>query len=179
MSCWNAQVVIALAFILLGVLLLLRNLGLIVWNWGIVWALVLIGLGIRLVWRAFQPVPTGVSCGMGNYRPRLVGKEMRNANFSHGVGDFELDFTGATIPAGTSRVYATLGLGNLTVIVPRDLAVRVRARAVLGDVQVFQYKGDGIAPHVEFASEDYATATRKLDLQASVGIGDAKVIRAE
>lgn len=178
MTRLNAQIVIALALILIGVLLLAGNLGLIVFDWGILWAFVLIGFGIWLVWRAFQPAPRyAVSLGLGDYRPSLDGKEIREEDFAHGLGDFDLDLTHAMIPEGTSHVRASIGLGDLTVIVPRDLAVRVRASVALGDVQVFEHKDEGIAPQIGFESEDYATATRKLDLEASAGLGEVKVLR--
>jgi len=63
------------------------------------------------------------------------------------------------------------------VIVPRDLAVRVKASAGLGDVNIFGERADGIAPHLDFQSPDYATAERKLDLEASVGLGEVKIMR--
>jgi lia operon protein LiaF len=69
-------------------------------------------------------------------------------------------------------------MGDLKIIVPRDLAVRVTASAGLGDVRVFGERIDGFSPHIDFKSDDYATATRKLDIEASVGMGDVKVIRA-
>jgi hypothetical protein len=178
MSRWNAEIVVALAFIVIGVLLLAGNLGLMVFDWGMAWSLALIFFGVWLVWRAFQPAPMpGMSYGVGSLRPRLAGKEIRDENFSHSFGDFDLDLTTATIPEGQARVRASIGLGDLTVILPRDLAVRVYASAGLGDVQVLDREDDGIAPRIEFESEDYATATRKLELHASAGIGGVKVIR--
>lgn len=177
---WNAQMVIALAFILIGVLLLAGNLGLIVFNWGIVWSLALIGFGVWLVWRAFQPqAGCSITFGVGNSRAVLDGREIRNEDFSHGLGKFDLDLTRATIPEGTRRVRVSLGMGEVTVIVPRDLAVRVYASAGMGDVRVFQNKDEGIAPSVDFESDDYATAVRKLDLEVSVGIGEVQVLRGE
>lgn len=179
MRRWNAETVIALAFIVIGVLLLAGNLGLIAFNWGVVWSLVLIGLGAWLVWRAFQPTSSALSFGLGNYRLSLDGKEIREEDFSHGLGDFDLDLTRAVIPEGTSRVRAWLGMGDVTVIVPRDLAVRVRASAGMGSVRVFQNKDEGMSPSIDFESNDYATATRKLDLEVNAGMGEVKVLRGE
>lgn len=179
MGRWNAETVIALAFILIGVLLLAGNLGLVAFNWGVVWSLVLIGLGTWLVWRAFQPTSSALSFSLGDYHLSLDGKEIRDEDFSHGLGDFDLDLTRAVIREGTSRVRASLGMGDVTVIVPRDLAVRVRASAGMGSVRVFQNKDEGISPSIDFESNDYATATRKLDLEVNAGMGEVKVLRGE
>ncbi len=177
------EVIVALLFIVFGVLLLLGNLGLFVFNWSMIWALILIFLGGWFIWRAFQPQPfvatqPGAAYGFGDYRPNLAGKEIRKESFSHGFGDFDLDLTRAVFPDGTNSVSASHGFGDFKVIVPRDLAVRVKASGGLGDVEIFGQRADGIAPHLDFQSDDYATATRKLDLEVNVGLGDVKVIRA-
>lgn len=175
------EVIIALLFIILGFLLLASNLGLFAFDWSMIWALVLIALGGWFIWRAFQPQPfvsqPGVAYGFGDYRPDLAGKEIRQESFSHGFGDFDLDLTRAVFPDGTNRVRASHGFGDLTVILPRDLAVRVKASGGFGDVHVFEQRAEGIGPVLTFQSDDYATAARKLDLEVSVGFGDAKVVR--
>jgi len=174
----SSEIVAALILIVLGLLLLAGNLQLIAFNWGTLWALLLILFGAWLIWRALAaPERAAVHWSMGDYRPDLSGKEIRSAQFSHGFGDFDLDLAHAVIPEGESSVRASLGLGDLKVIVPRDLAVRVRASAGLGDVGVFGEKSEGIAPHLDFQSDDYAAAARKLDLEANVGLGEVKIVR--
>jgi len=92
-----------------------------------------------------------------------------------------LDLTRVQIPEGrhAARVRAWLGFGDLTVILPRELAVRVQASAGLGEVSVLGRKHEGIGPTAEVQSEDYATAPRQLDLEASVGLGEVKVVRGD
>jgi lia operon protein LiaF len=133
------------------------------------------------VWRAFQAQSSHASAsyGFGDYRPDLAGKEIRNENFSHGFGDFDLDLTRARFPEGTSAVRASIGFGDLKVIIPRNLAVRVKASAGLGDVSVLGRKDEGISPALDFQSDDYAAAATKLDLDASAGLGEVKVIRRD
>ncbi|MBM3130374.1 MAG: hypothetical protein FJ009_17315 [Chloroflexi bacterium] len=179
MSRWNSgELFSALALILIGALLLLGNLGLLAFNWNMVWPLALILFGVWLVWRAFQPISGGASYGFGDYCPDLAGKEIRNENFSHGFGDFDLDLTRAKFPTGTSAVRAAIGFGDLKVIVPRDLALRVKASVGFGDVRVLTQKREGIGPNIDFQSDDYAAAATKLDLDASAGFGEVKVVRA-
>ena len=175
----SGETFFALCLILIGALLLAGNLGILAFNWNMVWPLVLILFGVWLVWRALQPAHFGgASYGFGDYQPDLAGREIRNENFSYGFGNLDLDLTRATIPNGKNSVRASHGFGDLTVILPRDLAVRVKASAGFGDVTVFDQKHEGIGPHLDFQSDDYAAATRKLDLEASVGFGEVKVVRA-
>ena len=172
----------ALILILLGLAFLAGNLGLLVLNWNLVWPAFLVLLGVWLIWRAFQPVPqfaTGVpSWGFGDYRPDLAGKELRQTEFSHGFGDFDLDLTRAVIPDGETFVRASHGLGDLTIVVPGDIPVRVKASAGLGDVFVLGERSEGLGPNANYESEGYAAATRKLKVEASVGLGEVKVMRA-
>jgi len=179
----SGELGVALGFIVVGLLLLAGNLGLFVFDWGMLWGLLLIGLGAWMVWRAFQPSQyapaTGTwFAGFGDYRPDLAGKEIRKESFSHGFGDFDLDLTRAMIPEGQNAVRASHGFGDLTVSVPRDLAVRIKASAGFGDVQVFGQRAEGIGPRLDFESDDYVTATRKLDLEVNAGFGDVSVVRA-
>jgi len=180
----SGEIFFALALILIGALLLAGNLGWLAFNWtrSVVWPLILILFGVWLIWRAFQPARSGgAGYGFGDYRPDLAGMEIRDENFSHGFGDFDLDLTRVQIPEGrhAARVRAWLGFGDLTVILPRELAVRVQASAGLGEVSVLGRKHEGIGPTAEVQSEDYATAPRQLDLEASVGLGEVKVVRGD
>ncbi len=178
-SSW--RILAALVLILLGLLLLASNLGLFALRWDLFWPVILIFFGLWLIWRAFVPPPRNryavAFAGMGEYRPDLSGKEIRREEFSHGLGDFDLDLTRATIPDGENFVHVSHGMGDLTIIVPSSLAVRVQAKAGMGDVSVLGQRSEGIGPHVDFQSEDYATAARKLNIEASVGMGRVEVVR--
>ncbi|HEX7588267.1 MAG TPA: cell wall-active antibiotics response protein LiaF [Anaerolineae bacterium] len=184
MRRWDSsQVFFALVLIVVGALLLVGNLGLFALDWNLFWPIILILFGIWLVSRAFaQSADYGgsfSSWGFGEYAPNLSGKEIRHETFSHGFGDFDLDLTRAIIPAGESFVRASHGFGDLTVIVPRTLSLRVHASAGMGDVSLFGEESGGVAPSRSFLAEDYATAATKLTLDASVGFGEVKVIRSQ
>jgi lia operon protein LiaF len=177
----SGQFFAASLLILLGVLLLLGNLGLFAFSWSMCWALLLILFGGWLVWRGLTPHKEGWfpewGWGLGDYEPDLAGKTLRNETFSHGLGDLDLDLRDAVFGDGENVVRASHGLGDVKIKVPREIALKVTARAGLGDVAVFDEKADGFAPVVEFQSDDYATAARKLFVEASVGLGEVKVVR--
>jgi hypothetical protein len=181
---WNSrQVFLALFLIVVGALILLGNLGLFALNWNVVWPIFLILFGVWLASRAFISSPEdegSVSLwGFGEYAPDLSGKEIRSETFSHGVGYFELDLSRALIPAGESTVRASQGLGDLTVIIPRNTMARVHASAGMGLVSLFGEDSMGVAPSRTFQTNDYATAVSKLSLDASVGFGQVQVIRSQ
>ena len=171
----SGQIFTATFLILLGALLLAGNFGLLAFGWGQAGPLFLIALGVWLVWRGFQPRGeqwrSEFSWGFGDYAPDLAGKMIRAENFSHGFGEMELDLSRAIIPDGESRVRASHGFGELKIRMPREVAVRVNARAGFGEVSLFEDEASGIGLALDFQSENYAAATRKLTLEAHIGLG--------
>jgi predicted membrane protein len=161
---------------------LLGNLRLLALNWSLFWPVVLILFGAWLIWRGARPPgqfgDEAISWGLGDYRPDLKGKQVQRAEFSHGLGDFDLDLQQAVIPEGENFVRVSHGLGDLAIVIPRDVPVRVKASAGLGNVFVLGKRSEGFGPQVNFQSDDYAAAARKLSIDASVGLGDVHVMRA-
>ncbi|MBI5653394.1 MAG: cell wall-active antibiotics response protein [Chloroflexi bacterium] len=176
----SGRVFWAVVLIALGVVLLAGNLNLFRFRWDMLWAVTLILVGIWFVWRAFVPAQhhdVNFFAGIGELRPNLGGKEIRREEFSHGIGECDLDLTRATIPDGESTVKASLGIGELKIRVPRDLALRAQVNAGMGEAQVGDQKDDGIGPQIHFQSDDYATAARKLFIEANVGLGKVEIKR--
>ncbi len=171
----------AVLLIVMGVIFLLGNLNIFVLRWDMLGPLFLILVGGWMIARAVMPRGQHgdqTFGGIGEYHLDLAGKEIRREKFSHGIGEARIDLTRAVFPDGENKVEASHGVGELRVIVPSDLAVRVRANAGMGEVRVFDEQESGIDPHLEFQSPDYASATRKLDLLASAGLGAVLVKRA-
>jgi lia operon protein LiaF len=66
-------------------------------------------------------------------------------------------------------------MGDLDVWVPRDVPLAVKVSAGLGDVRLFENKSSGFGPRLEFVSPEFDQATRRLELDVSVGLGDVNV----
>lgn len=99
------------------------------------------------------------------------------STYHHGIGNFNLDLTDVPFPAGSTHVDVTLGIGNLHVRVPRDVAVDVNGRVRVGDLRLFGSERNG------FSVADHAVATagsqpgHVLVLDGRVGIGLLEVTR--
>jgi phage shock protein PspC (stress-responsive transcriptional regulator) len=118
--------------------------------------LVVIGLALVVgAWwgRAYRLLPLGVvlaalllvgelldvpfGAGIGD-RTRTVdtARELRETHELF-AGDLTLDLTGAPLPeTGAAEVEASVGIGDLHVVVPRDATVEVRATSRAGDLVV-------------------------------------------
>jgi predicted membrane protein len=117
---------------------------------------------------AFSWFDLSLSDGIGDrtYQPAAAA-DVRSA-YTLGIGDLRVDLSHATAPA---HVKASLGVGKLKVIVPRDAAVTVDAHAKAGDVNVFNRHDDGTNASIQ-------TGNGALVLDAKVGAGRIDVVRA-
>ena len=120
-------------------------------------------------------LPVGGGIGERTEQPATAAQAAEE--FELGIGQLTVDLTELPVAdAGTETVLvrARLGIGELVVIVPEGVAVRVEAKAGLGAVKVFDQEEGGL--DVDLVSEP-AGAAPALDLRLSVGIGEASVQR--
>ena len=114
----------------------------------------------------------GRGAGERQYVPATV-QDVRQ-NYRLGVGDLTVDLGNVRFPAGETHVGTRVDVGNLKVIVPADVALRVNGDAQLGQVEVLGLTNSGRDVH---KNVDQAGA-RVLVIDAHVGVGQVRVTRA-
>lgn len=93
------------------------------------------------------------------------------------MGDMTLDLTRLELDE-RQTVEASVRVGDILVIVPEDLPVRVEAEVSgPGDIDLFGSRTEGINPDDEHEDEGFATAPVRLVLQLSAAVGDITVER--
>jgi hypothetical protein len=116
-------------------------------------------------------IETGVS--------KFVGESLGNANFRHfqfsgGVGSYTLDFTGQLKREVDVKV--EVGLGSVTIIVPRDVGARVvYQESWVSKIDLdrdFEEKWDG-----QYFSDNYNTASGRMNINVESGFGHVKIRR--
>ncbi len=131
-------------------------------------------LSVLLVLTAVVPgVPTTGGAGDRSYRPTSA-TDLRD-RYELGAGTLVLDLT--DLPPGTTGSGATevsVGLGEISVLVPDGMAVDVTASAGTGEVDVMGTKEQGTGPVVR---EQLVGRGDPLELQLHVGIGSVEVRR--
>lgn len=170
--------------IIFGALFLLSNLQILPLGAGDVfrfgWPLFLVLLGVLILMPGARGDDWHWTPGMGAGKREEIfdGKEIRDLDLSHGLGDYYIDLAHAVFP-GSARVKASHGLGDLKIRVPGKLSVKVKATVGIGSVKVFGEEGDGVGASIEKKSLDFDRATSRLELEATLGIGDLAVIGSE
>lgn len=99
------------------------------------------------------------------------------AGYRLGVGRLNVDLRNLELEEGTTRVRVQVGIGQLVVRIPADVAVRADARSGIGNVQVLGCEASGLGADRECESDDYSTEGDRLDLDLNIGIGQIEVRR--
>ncbi|MGZ4629884.1 PspC domain-containing protein [Oryzihumus sp.] len=169
--------VIALASALgaLGVLVL--GIGIAGWRAGFLGFLT-VCLAVVVWAAAIFPSNLNVSTRVGDqtWRPQTISAD---STFGIAVGDAVLDLTRlpATGLTGVS-VPASVGVGQLTVIVPNDVTVAVDSHVGVGDITypadggVSKSSGSDVSKHAVIG-----TGPTELTIKAGVGFGEIKVVK--
>jgi phage shock protein PspC (stress-responsive transcriptional regulator) len=112
--------------------------------------------------------------GVGNRDVTVTSAEELHDEYRLGIGALELELSSVQFPAGETHVRARVDVGDLQVIVPSDVALRIHATAEVGEIDLPNgIGGDGR----NVVSDLTETGERVLVLDADVGAGAVRVIR--
>jgi predicted membrane protein len=95
--------------------------------------------------------------------------------FRHAVGKLTVDLTAPDLDLDAQTVEASVGIGELLVLVPEDTDITVDAHVGIGNADVLGEEENGF--DVDFASISGTSGTQELTLELEAGIGDIRVQR--
>jgi predicted membrane protein len=93
--------------------------------------------------------------------------------FEHGIGKLKVDLTAPGLDLDGETVEASLGIGDLEVIVPDDVDVDLDAHVSTGNIDAFGDEENGF--DVDVAGITGTSGTQELVLELEVGIGNLRV----
>lgn len=198
---WTGRVVAGFLLVLFGIAWLLEVLDVVEVPWDVFLPAGLILVGVVLLANVRSPASQGgliatgivltvvlalglavdfpISGGVGERREAPTTQAQLREGYRLGVGQLTVDLTDLTAAElsgrGPTRTRARVGIGQLVVVVPEDMVVRVEARAGIGNVQVFGVEGSGL--DVQRTVAPGAGETPVLELVLSVGLGQVEVRR--
>jgi lia operon protein LiaF len=74
-------------------------------------------------------------------------------------------------------VTISVGAGELSVVLPDEIPVRISATSGAGEINLLGQRTDGVAVSREYQSESYTTSDVRLTLDLTVGAGSIEVKR--
>ncbi len=115
-----------------------------------------------------------VGSGVGEREYVVAGAQDLRSAYKLGIGDMTVDLSNVRFHAGETKVSTRVDVGSLRVIVPDEVALRVRGGAQLGKVELLGQTADG--RNVDKSLDQ--SGARVLVLNAHVGAGKVEVTRA-
>ncbi|MDP6509951.1 MAG: cell wall-active antibiotics response protein LiaF [Dehalococcoidia bacterium] len=114
---------------------------------------------------------------VGNIRIGNGDWDLRDMDTGIGMGELRLDLSHARIPGGETNLRLKGGMGKIQIVVPAGLSITAHAEVVLGSISLLGHKEGGISRQLSFTSPNYAAAERKVNLQLSLFMGEASIVR--
>jgi len=102
---------------------------------------------------------------------RLANSRCETISFEGGVGDITLDFTGDWVHGVTREAEIELGLGQLTLRLPRSLGVAIEVDRFLASFDRAGFRKSGS----RYVSEGYEAASKKLVVSIKAVLGDIDI----
>ena len=124
---------------------------------------------------AITPVSVGAGVGEKDEQPTTV--TALEPSYEHGIGELDLDLSDITLPAGTTSVDASVGIGKLVVTLPEDVAAVIDAHAGVGSIDLLGARDDGVDADRTLTLPGSTADAPVLDLEADIAIGDIEVRR--
>ncbi|MCC5946950.1 MAG: hypothetical protein JJT89_00725 [Nitriliruptoraceae bacterium] len=137
------------------------------------------GLGIALAAIALllPAAPSGISPVAGERTVVVTDDTALQAGYGLGMGTMVLDLRAIDLEEAVTAVAATVGLGELTVLVPEGAAVRGTAQVGAGEAVAFGATSAGIGPRRSFDTASDGDEGPVLELTLRVGLGQIEVDR--
>jgi lia operon protein LiaF len=105
--------------------------------------------------------------------------QIEDLNTWVGVGDISLDLSTAMLKEGVNTIDLSGGIGDVKILVPENLPIKVNADVKLGEVKIFDNKQSGISRFVSYESDNYALAEKKVEIYVQLSIGDIRIKRVD
>ncbi len=166
-----------MVLIIVGALLILDNFDIDIFDY--FWPALIIAAGVYLLYRGARKPGTPSALNDASFLGDSVHADFRGevdgANFSHFIGDTELNLTGAQLKPGINNLTVSHFIGDIDILVPEGMAVEARCSGAFGDVYLLDRKEGGIFISASKKTADYDAADRKLRIECSVFIGDIRI----
>jgi hypothetical protein len=116
------------------------------------------------------PLTFNIECGAGQAKLNLGDMKLRDVDVSIGAGQINMDLRGH--PESDYNVNISGGVGQATVYLPADTAVRADAHGGIGSIRV-----EGLEKHGDFwESANYGRTKAAIHLKVNGGIGEIRII---
>ena len=140
-------------------------------------ALVLVGLLLLAAFGVAAATPVSISAGAGEKVERPLTVVALEPSYVLGLGSLDLDLRAVELPPGTTSIDASVGVGELLITVPEDVALEIDAHAGAGEIDLLGERDDGFDVDRTLSVAGPTPDAPLLQLEADVGFGAIEVRR--
>ncbi|HEY7793595.1 MAG TPA: PspC domain-containing protein [Gaiellaceae bacterium] len=139
--------------------------------------LVVLGLLLLPAFALAAITPVDVAAGVGDRSEQPLSVTELESSYELGMGSLRVDLSRLSLPSGTTSVDASVGIGELVVRVPPDVAVELDAHVGVGDLAALGLQDDGLDVDRSFSVPGPTPDAPVLDLEVDVAMGRVEVVR--
>ncbi|MCX6827443.1 MAG: cell wall-active antibiotics response protein LiaF [candidate division Zixibacteria bacterium] len=185
----NRRIFWGAILILVGIFLLLNSLEIIdhsLWDsLGNLWPIALILIGLYIIVKYLRK-GGGSSCIMmekgcpyifGDKRIDANGLDIEDFSSSIVFGNLDISLKGAKLKPGINNITLHSTFGNIGIIIPKEIEAWALASTSFGDIDIFGKSVSGISNDLNGKTDNYDTASSKLQISTRTNFGNIKIIR--
>ncbi|WP_246010374.1 cell wall-active antibiotics response protein LiaF [Bacillus yapensis] len=117
----------------------------------------------------------GSSLSIGDISFKDSNWALEPLELSNSVGDYYIDFSKAFIPEKETPVVVRGWIGDVKMIIPEDIPVKIHSKISVGDIRIFDQKTDSFNRILDYKTLGYEEATRKLNIIIDLKIGSIRI----
>ncbi len=103
--------------------------------------------------------------------------DINGRDFSTVFGDILLYLSGGRLSPGNNRISATTVFGDVTITVPKEMAIFATGSDTFGEIIIFGRMASGISNSLIHKTDNFDTATEKLYIHARTVFGDVRIFQ--
>ena len=112
----------------------------------------------------------------GDINLKIESGDFDGGSVNNVFGDVRIDISAIKLKKNMTKVYVSGVFGDVTIVLPMNIAHKVKTSCVAGDLKIYENRRDGLLPTLEYQDPSYSEASNKLYLQASVVFGSVNII---
>ena len=137
--------------------------------------LVVAGVFLTIATLVVAAAPANVFVGgIGERNVQVSDQADLASTYNVGMGELRIDLSDLTLTE-SAEVGATVGAGELVVLLPPDVAVDITASVGAGEIDLLGETGDGISVSRSYTSDGFESADVTLTLDLDVAAGNIEV----
>ncbi len=175
----QAQIIFGGIFIFIGALALLSNLFNVDFG-NFFLPAILIFIGVLIIFR-----PRSLSAGTG-FGLRFLGDVIRRGDWKVSseemwffLGSLKMDMSQAEIPPGETSYRVISFIGDVRLVVPENVGVSISSFSFITDARLLGERFGGFVSPVEWSTDGYEEAEKKIRIERVSFLGSLRVLPAE